>query len=33
MGSLRFDKEDVMSFLQDNRIEPIGVTQYGNQKN
>ncbi len=33
MGSLRFNKEDVMSFLQDNRIEPIGVTQYGNQKN
>jgi excisionase family DNA binding protein len=33
MGSLRFDKEDVMSFLQDNRIEPIGETQYGNQKN
>jgi len=33
MGSLRFDKEDVMSFLQDNRTEPIGVTKYDNQKN
>jgi len=32
-GSLRFDKEDVMSFLQQNRIEPVGLKQYGNKKN
>jgi excisionase family DNA binding protein len=33
MGSLRFDKEDVMSFLQQNRIEPVGPIQYGSKKN
>jgi len=30
MGSLRFDKEDVMSFLQQNRIAPVGLKNYGN---
>ena len=32
MGSLRFDRDDVLTFLRDNRIEPIGATRYGNTK-
>jgi len=33
MGSLRFNREDVLSFLQENRFEPFGATQYGSKKN
>lgn len=33
MGSLRFDKNDVLSFLRQNRIEPVGLKHYGGQKN
>jgi excisionase family DNA binding protein len=33
MRSLRFDKEDVLAFLQDNRIESVGPQQYGSKKN
>jgi len=32
MGSLRFDKNDVLSFLQQNRIEPVGLKHYGDKK-
>jgi excisionase family DNA binding protein len=28
MGSLRFDKEDILSFLRANGIEPIGSKQH-----
>ena len=33
MGSIRFDKKDVLSYLQNNRIEPIGSIKYGDTKN
>jgi excisionase family DNA binding protein len=32
-GSLRFDKNDVLSYLQQNRVEPIGPQQHGSKKN
>jgi len=32
-GSLRFEKEDVLSFLKESRIEPVGATKYGSTKN
>ncbi len=32
-GSLRFGKNDIMSYLQKNKIESIGHKQYGNKKN
>ncbi len=32
-GSLRFDMNDILSYLQQKRIEPIGLNQYGNKKN
>lgn len=33
MGSLRFDRNDVLSFLRQNRIEPVGLKHYGGKKN
>jgi excisionase family DNA binding protein len=33
MGSLRFYKEDILSYLQQNGFEPIGPTQHGSKKN
>jgi excisionase family DNA binding protein len=33
MGNLRFDRNDVLSFLQQNRIESVGLKHYGGQKN
>ena len=32
-GSLRFDKNDVMSYLEQNRVESIDLKQYGNKNN
>jgi excisionase family DNA binding protein len=29
MGSLRFNKEDILTFLQENGFEPIGPIKYG----
>jgi excisionase family DNA binding protein len=29
MGSLRFDKEDILSFLRAKSVEPIGSIQHG----
>jgi excisionase family DNA binding protein len=29
MGSLRFDKEDILAFLQANGVEPIGPIKHG----
>jgi len=31
-GSIRFDKNDVASYLQQNRVELIGLKQYGSKK-
>ena len=33
MGSIRFEKGDVLSFLENNRVEVIGLHSYGNTKN
>ena len=33
MGSIRFEKGDVLSFLENNRVEVIGLHRYGNTKN
>ncbi|NIT13904.1 MAG: helix-turn-helix domain-containing protein [Candidatus Dadabacteria bacterium] len=33
MGSLRFEKRDIISYLQQNRVELIGLEQYGSKKN
>ena len=33
MGSIRFEKSDVLSFLENNRFEVIGSHTYGNTKN
>ena len=33
MGSIRFDKGDVVSFLENNRVEVVGSHRYGNPKN
>ena len=33
MGSIRFDESDVLAYLQQNRIEPIGKQYYGSKKN
>jgi DNA binding domain, excisionase family len=33
MGSLRFDKNDIKSYLRQNRIEPVGSQHYGSTKN
>ena len=33
MGSIRFDRNDVVSFLQNNRIEVIGSHKYVSAKN
>lgn len=33
MGSIRFNKNDVLSYLQQNRVELIGLEQYGSKKN
>lgn len=33
MGSLRFDKNDVLLYLEQSGIEPIGLKHYGGQKN
>jgi excisionase family DNA binding protein len=30
MKSVRFSREDVSSYLSENRIEPIGLNKYGN---
>ena len=32
MGSLRFDANDVAAYLQHNRIETVGLDNYGNKK-
>lgn len=32
MGSIRFDKNDVLVFLQQNRIELVGSKQYDSKK-
>ena len=29
IGSLRFDKEDILAFLQENGVEPIGPIKHG----
>ena len=33
MGSIRFDKGDILSFLENNRIEAVGQHTYGSTKN
>ena len=33
MGSIRFEKGDIVSFLENNRFEVIGLHSYGNTKN
>ena len=33
MGSIRFDKNDVLSFLQNNRVEEVGLKNYVSTKN
>lgn len=33
MRSIRFDENDVLSYLQQNRIEPIGKQYYGSKEN
>ena len=33
MGSIRFEKSDVISFLEGNRVEVVGSHKYGNTKN
>jgi len=32
MRSIRFDKNDVISYLQQNRIESVGLQHYGSKK-
>ena len=32
MGSIRFDKNDVAAYLQQNRVEPVGLKQYGSKE-
>ena len=33
MGSIRFEKSDILSFLENNRVEVVGSQKYGNTKN
>ena len=33
MGSIRFEKGDIVSFLENNRVEVVGPHRYGNTKN
>lgn len=33
MGSLRFNKNDVLSYLEKNRVELVGLKQYDSKKN
>ena len=33
MGSIRFDKGDILSFLENNRVEVVGQHTYGSTKN
>ena len=33
MGSIRFDKTDVLSYLENNQVEAVGLHTYGNTKN
>ena len=33
MGSIRFQKSDILSFLENNRVEIVGPHTYGNTKN
>jgi len=33
MGSIRFERSDVVSFLESNRVEIVGSHKYGNTKN
>ena len=33
MGSIRFEKSDILSFLENNRVEEVGSHRYGNTKN
>lgn len=33
MGSIRFEKGDILSFLENNRVEVVGPYRYGNTKN
>jgi len=33
MGSIRFEKGDVLSFLENNRFDVVGQHRYGNKKN
>ena len=33
MGSIRFKKSDIVSFLDANRFEVVGLHSYGNTKN
>jgi excisionase family DNA binding protein len=32
MGSLRFEKADILTFLQENGIEPLGPIKHGSKK-
>ena len=33
MGSIRFERGDILSFLENNRVEVVGLHRYGNTKN
>ena len=33
MGSIRFEKSEILSFLENNRFEMVGSHRYGNTKN
>ncbi len=33
MGSIRFDRSDIASFLESNQVEIVGSHKYGNTKN
>jgi len=32
LGSLRFDRNDVSTFIQENSVEPVGLKQYDSKK-
>ena len=33
MGSIRFDRKDIMSYLKNNRVETVDLHTYGSTKN
>ena len=33
MGSIRFEKNDIASYLENNRVEVVGSHKYGNTEN